>query len=181
MRISVRRPSPALVISCIALLIALGGTGYATVLQVPRNSIGPPQLKKGAVTNPKLANNSITTGKIRNGQLVKADFRGGTFPAGPAGPTGPAGPAGPPGLSGVERVEFTSPNNHQPIKSYSMTCPAGKRLLGGGARLNPSLVGVGIAQSYPDNDNIYRVTAREFVANPSSWSVTVFAICASAS
>jgi hypothetical protein len=61
-----------------------------------------------------------------------------------------------------------------------MTCPTGKRLLGGGARLNPSLVGVGIAQSYPDNDNVYRVTAREFTANPGSWSVTVFAICANA-
>jgi hypothetical protein len=62
-----------------------------------------------------------------------------------------------------------------------MACPAGKRLIGGGARLNPSLVGVGIAQSYPDNDNIYRVIAREFTANPSNWSVTVFAVCATAS
>jgi len=181
MRVSVRRPSPALVISCVALLVALGGTGYATVLQVPKNSIGPPQLKKGAVTNPKLANNSITTGKIRNGQLVRADFRGGTFPPGPAGPAGPAGPTGPPGLSGVERVESVSASNSTSTRIQSVTCPAGKRLIGGGARLTPSLVGVGIAQSYPGDDNIYHVTAREFTPNPSSWSVTVFAICATAS
>lgn len=78
-------------------------------------------------------------------------------------------------------METTSTSNSQPIKSQVTTCPAGKRLLGGGARLNPSLVGVGIAQSYPDNDNVYRVTAREFTATPNSWSVTVFAVCATAS
>ena len=55
MKVSVRRPSPALVISCIALTVALGGTSYATVLQVPRNSVGPAQLKTAAVTNPKIA------------------------------------------------------------------------------------------------------------------------------
>jgi hypothetical protein len=167
-----------MVVACLALLVALGGTGYATVLQVPRGSVGSPQLKNSAVTTSKLAGNAVTSAKVRNGTLVKADFKGNQLPA---GPTGPVGPAGPPGLSGLERVEFTSPNNSQPLKSYSVTCPSGKRLLGGGARLNPSLVGVGIAQSYPSDDNIYRVSAREFVANPSSWSVTVFAVCASAS
>ena len=54
MRISVRRPSPALVISCIALVFALAGTGYATVLQVPRNSVGTAQLKNSAVTSAKV-------------------------------------------------------------------------------------------------------------------------------
>jgi len=53
-RIALRRPSPALVVACLALLVALGGTGYATVLQVPRASVGAPQLKNGAVTTTKL-------------------------------------------------------------------------------------------------------------------------------
>ena len=55
MRIPLRRPSPALVISCIALTIALGGTSYATVLAVPKNSVGTDQLKNGAVKNKKIA------------------------------------------------------------------------------------------------------------------------------
>ena len=39
-----RRPSPALVISIIALVFAMGGTGWA-VTQLPRSSVGTPQLK----------------------------------------------------------------------------------------------------------------------------------------
>jgi hypothetical protein len=66
------------------------------------------------------------------------------------------------------------------VKTQATTCPTGKRLLGGGARINPSVAGVGVAMSFPDNDNVYRVTAREFTATPSNWSVTVFAVCASA-
>jgi hypothetical protein len=183
MRISVRRPSPALVISCIALLIALGGTGYATVLQVPRNSVGPAQLKTGAVTNSKLARNAVTSIKVANGSLVRADFRAGSLPAGPAGSAGPAGPAGPPGLSGVERVEATSVHNSTPGRTAAITCPTGKRLIGGGARLNPTppLPQVALQQSFPDNDNTFRAHAREIVGTGSNWSVTVFAVCASAS
>ena len=42
------RPSPALVISCIALSIALTGVSYAAVV-IPRNSVGTLQLKANAV------------------------------------------------------------------------------------------------------------------------------------
>jgi hypothetical protein len=49
-----RLPSPALVVSCIALLLALGATGYATVLNVPKDSVGTPQLRRNAVTASKL-------------------------------------------------------------------------------------------------------------------------------
>jgi len=186
MKISVRRPSPALVISCVALAIALGGTGYATVLQVPRNSVGPAQLKSGAVTNPKVARNAVTSIKVANGSLVRADFRAGSLPAGPAGPGGPAGPAGPPGVSGVERVEVTSATSSASPKSGQMACPSGKRLVGGGARLNGTGVGVSppvsvaIQAAYPDNDNIFRAVGREAVATNGVWSLTVFAICANA-
>ncbi len=67
MRIPVRRPSPAFVIACLALLVALGGTSYATVLQVPRNSVGAPQLKTAAVTSKKIAANAVTSAKVQNG------------------------------------------------------------------------------------------------------------------
>jgi hypothetical protein len=168
------------VLSCIALTVALGGTSYATVLNVPKNSVGPEQLRAAAVTNRKLAANAVTSAKVLNGTLVPADFRSGVLPAGPAGS---AGPAGPPGLSGVERVEATSVHNSTPGRSASIACPAGKRLIGGGARLNPTppLVQVALQQSYPDNDNIFRAYAREIVGTGTTWSLTVFAICAVAS
>ena len=180
-RISFGRPSPALVIACIALGIALGGTGYATVLQVPKNSVGTAQLKSSAVTNKKLAPNAITSVKVQNRSLLRADFATGQLPAGQAGPTGPAGPAGSPGLSGVERVESTSATNSTPSRTATITCPAGKRLVGGGARLNPVLPQVALQQSFPDNDNVYRAAAREIVGTGSTRSLTVFAVCATVS
>ena len=52
-----RRPSPALIVACIALLVALSGTGIAAVNALPRNSVG----------NAQLRNNSVTSLKVRNG------------------------------------------------------------------------------------------------------------------
>ena len=73
------RPSPAMVIACLALLLALGGTGYAAI---------------------KLPRNSVTTVQVKDFSLLARDFKRGQIPAGPVGPTGPAGPAGPTGPAG---------------------------------------------------------------------------------
>ncbi|MBA3376765.1 MAG: hypothetical protein H0U00_13305 [Actinobacteria bacterium] len=176
--ISLRRPSPAMIVACVALAVVLGGTSYAAVLQVPRSSVGPAQLKTGAVTTKKLASNAVTAAKVRNGSLLKADFRPGQLPAGPTGPQGPAGPAGAPGVSAVERVEATSPNNSTISRSIQIACPVGKRLIGGGARVNSGSFKVALIAAFPDNDNIYRAAAAETSAFAPSWSLTAYAICA---
>jgi len=97
---SIRRPSPALVVACLALLIALSGTSIAAISQVARNSVGTAQLKDNAVTSAKLKNNAVNSEKVRNRSLLAIDFARGQIPQGPAGPTGPAGPAGPTGAAG---------------------------------------------------------------------------------
>jgi hypothetical protein len=94
------RPSPAMIVACIALLVALGGTSVAAVSQLGRNSVGTAQLQFGAVTNPKIRNNAVTSAKVRNRSLLRADFAPGQLPAGPTGPQGPAGAAGPAGPAG---------------------------------------------------------------------------------
>ena len=104
-----RRPSPATVIACLALAVALGGTGYAAVV-LPANSVGTRQLKNNAVNSSKVANHS----------LLKADFRAGQIPAGPAGPEGPSGPAGPAGAAGAAG----------PAGPFPDTLPAGKTVRG---------------------------------------------------
>lgn len=176
-RIPLRRPSPALVVACLALSLVLGGTAYATVLQLPRASVGTPQLKTGAVTSAKLAAGSVTSAKVKNRSLLRVDFAAGQLLAGPAGPQGPAGPAGAPGVSGVERNDATGASNSAASKAAFLACPAGKRLLGGGARVNGTNVPVGIVQSFPDNDNVWRASAREMVSTQAAWSLTVFTIC----
>ena len=111
-----RRPSPALVIACLALGVALGGTSYATVLNVPRNSVGTPQLQRNAVKAAKIAPNAVRTGHVLDGTLLTADFKAGQIPQGPKGDKGDAGA---PGATNV-RVRtgwFPSPRTRQTAPS----------------------------------------------------------------
>jgi len=87
------RPSPAMVVACAALLIALGGTGYAATQLAPRNSVGTLQV----------INRSLKAVDFKQGQLPRGPrgFAGPAGPAGSAGPAGTAGPAGPAGPAGA--------------------------------------------------------------------------------
>lgn len=62
MRIPHPRLNYANVIATIALFVALGGAAIAAGL--PKNSVGPNQLKRGAVSTPKLKRGAVTAGKI---------------------------------------------------------------------------------------------------------------------
>jgi hypothetical protein len=104
MRKLLRRPSPAMIVACLALLVALGGTSVAAVSQLARNSVGTPQLRNSAVTNVKVRNNAINSAKVAPRSLLRSDFAAGQLPAGPVGPQGPAGPAGPTGAAGPAGV-----------------------------------------------------------------------------
>jgi hypothetical protein len=93
-----------MVVACLALLVALGGTSVAAVDQLGRNTVGTLQLKDGAVANAKVRNNAINSAKVAARSLLRSDFAPGQLPAGPTGPQGPAGPAGPAGAAGPAGV-----------------------------------------------------------------------------
>ena len=57
------RNRPAVIISTLALFVALGGTGYAA-FSLPKNSVGAKQLKRNAVTTPKIKNGAVTGAKM---------------------------------------------------------------------------------------------------------------------
>jgi hypothetical protein len=65
----------------LALLVAVSGTAYAAGL--PKNSVGSPQIKAGAVKS----------ADVKDGSLLGKDFKAGQLPAGATGPAGPRGPA----------------------------------------------------------------------------------------
>ena len=96
---SSRLPSPALVIACLALLVALGGTSYAA-LALPKNSVGAAQIRTGAVTS----------AKVRDASLGLVDLRPAARLAlkGDIGPTGDKGDPGSPGLAELEIVGASS-------------------------------------------------------------------------
>jgi hypothetical protein len=105
---SIPRPSPAMVIACLALGVALSGTSYAKILALPVNSVGTPQLKA----------NAVISSKVKNQSLLAVDFKPGQLPA---------------GIHGYEVVEggpIIAMN--QIYNSLLMTCPAGKKAIGGG-------------------------------------------------
>jgi hypothetical protein len=70
MKFRLRAPSPALVVALIALFIALGGTSYAAITSLPKNSVGTKQLKKNAVTGVKIKNGAVTAAKINTAGLT---------------------------------------------------------------------------------------------------------------
>ena len=83
------RITPATVLATIALMVALGGTGYAASNALPRNSVTSVQVK----------DRSLLAKDFKSGQLPRG-ARGLQGPAGPAGAAGPAGPAGAAGTGG---------------------------------------------------------------------------------
>jgi hypothetical protein len=103
-RILKQRPSPSLVVAFMALLVALGGTGYAAQ-QLNSNSVGSKHLKNNAVTTKKIKNGAVNSNKVKNGSLSSADFQAGQLPAGDRGPLGPPGAPGLPGVPGPQGAQ----------------------------------------------------------------------------
>ena len=195
MRATRFRPSPAMVVACLALLVALGGTSLATVSAVlPKNSVGTPQLKKNAVGTAKLKNGAVTSAKVKNGSLLAVDFKPGQLPGGSAGAQGLQGPPGPqgekgpkgdpgaPGLANVEYAWFMSLDAFATAKAASVACPSGKKVIGGGYALDPiGAQNARVVASTPFQNNTawYVYAVWEPGVFPQKWWVSAYAVCAS--
>jgi hypothetical protein len=80
------------VAASLALFIALGGPSYASSL-LPRNSVGPAQLRSSSVGSSEIKNGAVHLTDIA--PTTQKSLRGAT------GPQGPTGPAGAPGANAV--------------------------------------------------------------------------------
>lgn len=85
-----RHLNPPLVLSCLALFVALSGSSYA-ISKLPKNSVGTAQLQKGAVIS----------SKVKDGSLLSRDFKAGQLPRGAQGEAGPQGEKGETGATGA--------------------------------------------------------------------------------
>lgn len=131
-----RHPSPALVVACVALAVALGGTSYAAIV-LPANSVGTKQLVNGAVV----------AAKVKAHSLVAANFKAGALPAGPKGADGLAGPAGPKGDPATRLFATVKPKAD-----------------GSGVELGPSS-GVGTLVKQGADSGLYTLTFNQDVSN----------------
>lgn len=77
------KPSPALVVAVVALIVALGGTTYAAITLPPR-SVGTKQLRDKAVKAKKIANDSIGSKKVKPNSLRGSDILESTLAKVPA-------------------------------------------------------------------------------------------------
>jgi hypothetical protein len=125
MQASKRRPSPALIISIIALIAALSGTAYAAL---GKNSVGSRQLKRKSVTTGKIANNAVTSAKVAKETLTGDDIKIGQLPPVP------------------NANEATHARNADTLgENHSASCPGGSTLIRGicfDLALNPPVAGV---------------------------------------
>lgn len=144
------RPSPAMVVACLALLVALGGTSVAAVQALAPNSVGTAQLRANAVTAAKIKNRNVTGAKlafnavtgatVRNRSLSAADFIASSLPVGPQGPAGAAGPAGPAGTIGpisVRQASVTVPggvaqNSAYDTETVTVNCNPNEKAISAG-------------------------------------------------
>ena len=168
-----RMPSPALVVAAIAFAVALGGTSYAAVA-LPEDSVGPRQIRDGAVT-------SVA---VRDGSLRLVDIAAGTRRA-LTGPRGPKGDAGPAGASGVEVVRASSFFGSSPERKLVVDCPAGKRIVGGGAGAwGRAMIfiprGVALTASHALDEDSWLAAAQELVPTEQQWFLVVTVVCAAA-
>jgi hypothetical protein len=195
-------------VAYVALFVALGGTGaYAadriSSKEIESDAVRSAHIKDGQVASADVRDGSLLKNDFAAGQLPAgaqgpagpagpkgpAGPQGVAGPEGPEGPRGPEGPAGPtgptgqtgaPGLSGVEMV--TASNNSQIVRleaSATATCPAGKRVIGGGADLNSPFPErkTGIVVSRPLGNTGWIATGRTYEPN-TGVNITAYAICA---
>ena len=173
-------PSPAMIVACAALVIALGDVSYAAAV-LPESSVGTVQLKKKAVTASKLRANSVNGLKVKDGSLAATDFKAGQLPAGPQGPKGEPGAQGPKGDSGISGVTVRASNYSSipanSLKGADAMCQAGEVAVGGGA---DSLTGVLMESSFQQGGyeapTGWHVNLRN--TNPTPATFLVLVVCA---
>jgi hypothetical protein len=193
-----------LVLSATALVVALFGAtplGHAVVSAVP--PLATHAKTADYARNAGAVNGIKASKRPRTGWLVPLG-KGGKFPAsvgvagpagaqGPAGPAGPAGPkgdagakgvsgpsgpGGPPGISGYQIIDAVSNYDTVTIKSALASCPAGKKLIGGGAWANAIAGSVSLQTVIPVADGSgLSATAYKTSIPAESWNLYVRIMC----
>jgi hypothetical protein len=112
-----RRPSPAMIVACVALIAALSGGAYAAkkLKKLPKNIVSSKSIKNGAVTEPKLKNGAVTQAKLAPGVGTAAYAR----------VTNPAGDTSAPALdaSNSKNVTVSAPTAaNPPVPAPGQVC-----------------------------------------------------------
>jgi hypothetical protein len=136
------RPSPALVVAIVALVVALGGTGYAAI-KLPANSVGAKQLKKGAVERAKIKNGAIDASKLAPDSVSGASINEsllGKVPSAAAADNATHATS----VAGLDKITYKSvvgttpiaPSGSVAIGTLDVNCDTGQHPVGAGLHLS---------------------------------------------
>jgi hypothetical protein len=173
---------------CLCLLLG-GGTAYAAISSVGKNTIGEAQMKANSVGPQQLIDESVSASKLKDGsvttaklsQAAKKELKGDKGAIGPSGPQGIPGPQGAPGTPAalsIEHVQASSANDTSAEKEIQVACPSGKVLSGGYVLTAHGATGpvLRATRSYAVSESNWLVRGlNSGTAEP--WELTVVAIC----
>jgi hypothetical protein len=190
------RPSPALVISCIALFLAL--TGSALAVGIAKNSVRSAQIVDGSVRNidlrdnavnaPKIAANSVGSEEIAENAVESPEVAQDALTAGDLGAASvassevadqslTASDLGPDSVAASEFGGVTVRTNSATVAkgaagSVSVSCSPGEQVLGGGGQ--PNHFGTEMTSSRPSG-NGWLYQAQNNTGGEET--LTAFALC----
>lgn len=190
------RPSPALVISCLALFMALTGSAFA--VGIAKNSVRSPQivdgtvrtvdLHDGSVTTPKLglasvgadqlAENAVTSAKVAPDSLTAQDLAPSSVTSSEVADQSLTGAdIAPDSIRATQLGTITQRNISATIAagktgSVSANCEPGEQIISGGGQ--PSVFGVEMTTTRPSG-NGWLYQAKNNTATDQT--ITAFALC----
>ncbi len=190
------RPSPAILISCLALFLALTGSAFAvgiaknsvrsaqivngtvrtvdlhnaavTTPKIAPAAVGSEQLAEDAVSSPKVADGSLTGADIADGSLTGADIADASLSGADIAPNA---------IRATQLGTVTERNNSTAIKagqvgSVTVNCEPGEQIVSGGGQ--PSVFGVEMTTTRPSNNGwLYQAKNN----TGSDQTITAYALC----
>lgn len=190
------RPSPALVISCLALFLALTGSAFAvgiaknsvrsaqivdgTVrsIDLRDNAVNAPKIAPDAVGSEEIAENAVESAEVAQDTLTNQDLGAASVTSSEvADQSLTASDLGPNSVASSELGAVTVRTNSAKVAkdangSVSVNCAAGEQVLGGGGQ--PGHFGTEMTSSRPSGDGwLYQAKN----ATGGETTITAFALC----
>jgi len=195
-----------------ALVLSVGGTATAAALlgsrDIKNDSLRSVDVRNETLRGVDVRNHSLRLRELTRsahqqlqgedgatgpagpqGPAGREGPQGPAGPEGPQGPTGPEGPAGPQGVvanttivTGTAALTAVAPLVGETSGVSTATCPAGTRLLGGGANVaqGPAAgVRAAVSASYPSSATTWSATAVVTLTGSGAASITAYAVCGS--
>ena len=181
MRLLKHRPSPAMIVASIALVVALGGVAVASIPSAGgvitscyNTSTGAVRIVDAATTR------ACNTGEmfLTWNQKGQKGATGATGAKGATGATGPKGPKG--GFKSIRRVTRLGSMNDSSKKQITKSCGSGEVATGGGHQLIGEITGRVVTRSFPVGGSPptgWQVKARAPISI-GDWQIKTWVVCA---